>query len=155
MDREKLAQQYFLEGYNCSQSLVLSFKDLVNIDEKILLSIASSFGGGMGRLRETCGAVTGMLIIAGLLYGYYTPETGKIKENHYKKVQDLALSFEKEYKSIVCRELLNINIKHDSYIPSIRNDSFYKNRPCLKYIQGAVKILEKYIENNNLSNWKK
>lgn len=148
MDREKLARDYFYEGYNCSQAIVLAFSDLLKLDKSELLKIASVFGGGMGRLREVCGSVSGMLIVLGLLYGYDTLETGEVKKNLYERVQELALKFEKDNGSIICRELLGLNIKHDDPTPSQRTGDFYHHRPCQDKIGYAARILEEYINNH-------
>ena len=95
----------FKKGYNCSQSIVLTFADILPLDSDTLSRMASSFGGGMGRLREVCGAVSGMFMVAGLLYGYEGPETGQVKAEHYARIQDLAHKFEEKHRSIVCREM--------------------------------------------------
>ena len=145
MTRKEMAIDYFYKGYNCSQSLVLAFKDLVDIDEDTLAKLASSFGGGMGRLREVCGSVSGMFLIAGLLYGYSGPEKGELKADHYARIQALAHSFEEKNGSIVCRELLGLSVKHDSPVPSQRTDEYYSKRPCPEIIGTAAEILEKFI----------
>ena len=85
MTRREAAIANFMNGYNCSQSVVLAFKDLIPIDEAVLSRMASSFGGGMGRLREVCGSVSGMFMVAGILYGYDGPETGQVKADHYAR----------------------------------------------------------------------
>ena len=135
----------FLSGYNCSQSVVKAFsKELedasYNVEE--MLKIASPFGGGMGRLREVCGSISGAFLVLGALYGYNTPETGDKKKDLYSKVQDIAKSFEEKHGSIVCRELLGLDNKHDSPIPSERNNEFYKKRPCMELIGDAAEIVE-------------
>lgn len=147
MTRSEKAVAYFKEGYNCCQSIVLAFFDLVNIDKTELLKIASGFGGGLGRLRETCGAVSGMIIIAGLLYGYDVPDTDLLKKELYRTIQELGLSFEDKNGSLTCRDLLKSEEKHSNYIPSKRTKDFYDNRPCANLIFSAAEILEKYIEN--------
>ena len=100
------AMNLFKEGYNCSQSVFLAFKDLYGIDRHTALKLSSSFGGGMGRLREVCGSVSGMFLTAGILYGYDSPKDRSSKTEHYKRIQELARSFEELNGSIVCRELL-------------------------------------------------
>lgn len=147
MTRSEKAVAYFKEGYNCCQSVVLAFSDLVNINEEELLKIASGFGGGLGRLRETCGAVSGMIIIAGLLYGYDVPDTDLLKKELYRTIQELGLPFEEKNGSLTCRDLLKLEEKHSNYIPSKRTKDFYDNRPCANLIFSAAEILEKYIEN--------
>ena len=136
----------FKKGYNCSQSVVLAFEDMLPVEEKELLKLASSFGGGMGRLREVCGAVSGMFMVAGLLYGYDDPKAGTEKADHYARIQELAHEFEAKNGSIVCRELLGLNVKHDAPTPEARTDTYYKKRPCEELIGQAAEILEKYIE---------
>ena len=148
MTRREIAKENFMKGYNCSQALVLAFEDLVPIDRESLLKLASSFGGGMGRLREVCGSVSGMFMIAGLIYGYDGPETGQVKADHYARIQELARRFEETHGSIVCREMLGLNVKHDAPTPEARTKEYYKKRPCPDIVGDAAEILEKYIEEN-------
>lgn len=143
--RGDLAKKYFLEGYNCTQAVVLSFSDLIDMPKEQLLKVACSFGGGMGRLREVCGAFSGMLIVLGLLKGYDGPEKGEVKANHYKKVQELARLFEEKQGSIVCREILGLNVKHDTPTPEARTPEYYKKRPCPDIVQMAVETLEEWL----------
>ena len=146
MSRREAAMNNFRSGYNCSQSIVKAFADLLPADEQMLLKMASSFGGGMGRLREVCGSVSGMFMVAGLLYGYDGPETGQVKADHYARIQELAHRFEEKHGSIVCRELLNLGIRHDSPVPEARTKEYYKKRPCAEMIGDAAEILEQYIK---------
>ena len=148
MTRREIAKENFMKGYNCSQALVLAFEDMVPIDRESLLKLASSFGGGMGRLREVCGSVSGMFMIAGLIYGYDGPETGQVKADHYARIQELARRFEETHGSIVCREMLGLNVKHDAPTPEARTKEYYKKRPCPDIVGDAAEILEKYIEEN-------
>lgn len=147
--RKEQAKEYFYEGYNCSQSLVLAFKDLINLDEETLVKLASSFGGGMGRLREVCGAVSGMFMVIGILYGYSDPQNGGSKAEHYGRVQELANRFEAKYGSIVCRELLGLTQKHDAPTPEARTKDYYAKRPCPEIIGAAAEILDEYISEQN------
>lgn len=146
MTRRDMAVANFMKGYNCTQSVVLAFADMLPVNESDLLKMASSFGGGMGRLREVCGAVSGMFIVAGLLYGYEGPETGQVKAEHYKKIQELAHRFEEKHGSIVCRELLGLNVKREAPTPEARTKEYYKKRPCPEIIGDAAEILEEYIK---------
>jgi len=148
MERKELAEKYFKDGYNCSQAVVISFADLFPNEKENLLKIASPFGGGYSRMRETCGAVSGMLIVLGLLEGYSTNETGDKKAILYENTQELLRFFENQYGSLTCRELLKLTYKHDDFQPTKRTEYFYKNRPCLELIKGAVEILERYLINN-------
>lgn len=140
--RSEQARSYFLEGYNCAQSVVLAFCDELEIDKETAARMASSFGGGMGRLREVCGAVSGMFLAAGLLYGYSRPEDIEGKKAQYQRVQELAKAFQEKNGSIVCRELLNLKQKSDAPTPSARTSQYYKKRPCAELVADAAGILE-------------
>lgn len=145
MTRKELAINYFKEGYNCSQAVVLAFKDLLTIDADELCKIASPFGGGLSRMRETCGAVSGMVLVLGNLIGYSTPEMREKKHELYKNTQEILKIFENRYGSLTCRVLLNLNVKHDDPKPSPRDHSFFDKRPCPELIGGAAEILEEYL----------
>ena len=150
MTRKEQAINYFKEGYNCSQAVVLAFKDILKTDANELCKIASPFGGGISRMRETCGAVTGMILVLGNLIGYDTPELGEKKHELYKNTQELLRIFEKKYGSLTCRVLLNLSSQHDDPKPSKRDYSFFDKRPCLELIGGAAEILEDYLKRKNL-----
>ena len=128
--REELARQAFKEGYNCSQAMVAAFSDLMEMDKKTALRLASSFGGGMGRMREVCGAVTGMFMVVGILYGYDDAKDYEGKKDTYALVQELANQFKAETGSIICRELLGLDGKDNSPVPSKRTEEYYKKRTC-------------------------
>ncbi len=150
MTRREAAMGNFYKGYNCSQALTLAFADLIDLDEKTLSKMASSFGGGMGRLREVCGSVSGMFMITGLLYGYDGPETGDVKAEHYARIQELARRFEEKHGTIVCREMLGLSVRHDVPVPEARTKEYYKKRPCAEIIGDAAEILEEYIKEQAL-----
>ena len=152
MTRREAAMANFMKGYNCSQSVVLAFADMIDIDEATLSKLSSSFGGGMGRLREVCGSVSGMFMVAGMLYGYDGPETGQVKADHYARIQELAKRFEEKHGSIVCRELLGLSVRHDIPIPEARTSEYYKKRPCPEIIGDAAEILEQFINKQNEQN---
>ena len=140
--REELARQAFKEGYNCSQAMVAAFSDLMEMDKKTALRLASSFGGGMGRMREVCGAVSGMTFVISALYD-------DDKSGIYKRVQAVANEFREENGSIVCRELLGLSKPGpDSPLAEPRTKEYYKKRPCPELVELAADILEKYISNN-------
>lgn len=141
----KRAGELFRSGYNCAQSVFCAFSDDLGLDFDTALKLSSSFGGGMGRLREVCGAVSSMFMIAGLKYGYITPADDKIKAEHYERIQHLAKEFMKKNKTIICRELLKLDVKHDSPIPSKRTEQYYKSRPCEKLVKEAAGIISNYI----------
>ncbi len=146
MTRREVAMDNFMKGYNCSQSIVLAFADMLPVEKSYLSRMASSFGGGMGRLREVCGAVSGMFMVAGFLYGYDGPETGQVKADHYARIQELAKRFEEEHGSIVCREMLGLSVRHDVPTPEARTKEYYQKRPCPEIIGDAAEILEQYIK---------
>lgn len=146
MTKKDQAMEYFTEGYNCSQSVVLAYKEYFQIDQENLAKIASSFGGGMGRLREVCGAMSGIAFVLGQLYGYDDPKAKQEKNDHYARVQLLAKQFEEKNGSIVCRELLGLNLKHDVPQAAERTAEYYKKRPCKEIVGIAAELLEEYIK---------
>lgn len=144
--RKEKAMALFEEGYNCAQSVFLAFEDLHGIDRRKAAALSSSFGGGMGRLREVCGAVSGMFLAAGVLYGYDDPKAKEEKAEHYARIQELAAAFEAENGSIVCRELLGLSVKKQEPTPEERTEEYYKKRPCKELVGMAAELLEAYIE---------
>ena len=145
MTRKEIAMQSFLNGYNCSQCMILAFEDMLTIDVNTALKMASPFGGGMGRLREVCGSVSGMFIVFGFLKGYSEPDDYDGKKALYAHIQELANRFEKANGSIVCRDLLGLTVQHDSSAPEKRTDAYYKKRPCAEMVGSATEILEAYL----------
>ena len=146
MDRGTKAAELFLNGYNCAQAVAVAFSDLTGLDEQLSARLASSFGGGMGRMREVCGAVSGMLMVAGVLYGYDTPGDDTVKKAHYTLVQNLAGEFREKNGSIICREILK-NPPSDP-APSPRTAEYYASRPCARMVYTAANILEAYIKDH-------
>lgn len=147
MSKSERAKELFLEGYNCSQAVVGAFADEMGMDFHTAVKMASSFGGGMGRLREVCGAVSGMFLVAGALYGYDGPKDFSAKKEHYERIQFLAGKFREKTGSIVCRELLGIEGKDSDPTPGERTKEYYKRRPCQEMVALASKILEEYSQN--------
>jgi C_GCAxxG_C_C family probable redox protein len=142
------AAELFASGYNCAQSVFAAFSDVTGIDTETSLKLASSFGAGMGRMREVCGACSGIFMAAGIIYGYSSPDDNKAKAAHYALIQSLADSFKDVYGTIICRELLK-NIKTDSSpIPEERTERYYKVRPCIRFVITAAEILDKFILEN-------
>lgn len=140
-ERSERAMSLFSQGYSCSQSVVLAFSDLLDIDEKTLTKLASSFGGGMGGLREVCGCVSGMAMVVGLLFGYDDPKARGEKKEHYALVRSLAGEFSEKAGSIICRDLLsgnNVKVVSES---SERTAEYYKKRPCREMTGIAAGIL--------------
>lgn len=133
------AKALFLEGYNCSQAVLLAFSDILDLDESMAAKLSSSFGGGMGRMREVCGAVSGMFMVSGLLLGYDDPKATEEKATHYARIQQLAEKFRTACGSIVCRDLLDN--PDASATPTARTAEFYKKRPCAELVALAASLV--------------
>jgi C_GCAxxG_C_C family probable redox protein len=142
------AMQLFKEGYNCSQAVFAAFCGDTGVDFETALKISSSFGGGMGRLREVCGAVSGMFMVAGMKYGYTDPKDGLSKSEHYKLIQLMAKQFIGQNGSIICRELLGLKENDKSHIPEKRTVEYYKKRPCVELVGDAAEIMYQVIKCN-------
>ncbi len=138
----KKAQELFNEGYNCAQSVFIAFEDLHNIDRKTAAALSSSFGAGLGRMRQVCGAVSGMAMAAGVLNGYYSPTDTEKKAAHYKLIQELAEEFKAINGSFICSELLKGINNDTSPVPEVRTEEYYKKRPCPHLCAIAALILE-------------
>jgi C_GCAxxG_C_C family probable redox protein len=136
------AEKLFKEGYNCSQAVLGAYCDELGVEFETAVKLASSFGGGMGRLREVCGAVSAMFMVAGLKYGYTDPMDKTVKKQHYELIQQLAKRFEEENGSIVCRQLLGLDIKYDNPSPDARTSEYYQKRPCVELVKCAAEIIE-------------
>lgn len=144
-ERSQKARDYFLQGYNCTQAVVLAYCDELGLDKSVALKIASSFGGGMGRLREVCGAISGIFMVAGMLYGYDDPKDKQAKAALYAKIQELAARSKAQNGSIVCRELLGLSEHKSDPTPEDRTPAYYKKRPCPDLVAAAVQILDDFI----------
>ena len=140
------AAELFLEGYNCAQAVTVAFCDVTGPDEKQAAKMVSAFGGGMGRLREVCGAVSGMFFVLGQLYGYDNCDSDENKKELYCRVQALAEQFREQAGSIICRELLK-NPPSDPN-PTPRTEEYYKVRPCARMVMLAAELMDKFIEEN-------
>lgn len=148
MDHGMKAAELFLSGYNCAQSVAVAFCDVTGLEEKFAARMVSSFGGGMGRIREVCGAVSGMFFVLGLLYGYDTPGDDVSKKRLYTDVQALATKFREQCGSIVCREILK-NPPTDP-TPSPRTEEYYKVRPCARMVLVAGRLMDEFIATHPL-----
>lgn len=132
----------FCEGYNCSQAVLGAYCEELGLDMQTAMKLSSSFGGGMGKLREVCGAVSSMFMIAGLKYGYADPKDPVSKQKHYELIQKLAQKFKEKNGSIICRELLKLQEEHDSPVPEARTEKYYKERPCAALVKSAAEIID-------------
>ena len=135
------AQALFNEGYNCAQAVFAAFSDVTGLDKQTSIMLSSGFGGGMGRLREVCGAVSGMIMAASAICGYTDPKDSVAKKQHYQLVQHLCGHFKQENGSIICRELLGLGNGADDPTPSERTEQYYKRRPCGEYVKIAAQIV--------------
>ena len=147
--RVERAKELFKQGFNCSQAVCAACADLYGMDEEMALRVAASFGGGIGRMRQTCGAACGMFILAGLENGSAIPGDAEGKKNNYALVQDLAAKFKDENGSLICAELLSgtrnqepgaRTNKWDDPTPAPRTEEYYKKRPCVEMVASAVRI---------------
>ena len=145
MTHGERAEQNFRCGYNCAQSVVLAFGDVTGLDDRTAAMLSSSFGGGMGRLREVCGAVSGALTVLGLVQGYADPDDPDAKKAHYHRVQEFARRFCEKNGSIICRELLSGVQTVGGSDPEQRTESYYKKRPCPALCRCAAEILDEMI----------
>lgn len=145
------ALEYFKSGCGCAQAVILAFSDVTGLDEDTALRIGSSLGGGVGRMREVCGACTGMAIVAGLLYGSFDVNDNKAKSEHYALIQDMANRFKAQHKTIICRELLK-NMADSTPNATPRTKEFYKVRPCAAFVVTAAEILDEIIEEKRNQN---
>lgn len=144
MKRAEKAEALFLEGYNCAQAVAGAFCDEMKLPFDAVMKLSSSFGGGIGRMREVCGACSGMFMVIGMLYGYETPETGEKKAEHYARIRALAERFKEQNGSIICREILG-EAATVGGTPEARTKAYYDKRPCVRCVCTAADVLEEYI----------
>ena len=145
LSRVEEAVKTFESGYNCAQSVFATYADLFGIDKETALKISSSMGGGIGRMREVCGVVSAMALLAGLKEGNTDPENEEAKEAIYLLTRQMADKFKEKHGTIICRELLGIDGMEKSAKPSERTDSYYNSRPCSKLVATAAGIVEEML----------
>lgn len=150
MSKKEVAVALFEEGFNCAQAVSAAFCDETGISKDTMVKLASGFGGGFGRLREVCGAVSGMVLVANMLYGYESPTDNETKMAWYKDIQSIILEFKARNGSYVCHELLNLPESDEkSPVPEKRTAEYYRKRPCKEIVGEAADILEKFIAEHN------
>lgn len=148
-ERSKKAVALFQQGYNCSQAVFAAFADLYGMDTEMALKVSSSFGGGMGRMREVCGAVSGMFMVAGMETGTADGKDVAGKQYNYQVVQQLAEKFRNDHGSIICRELLGLApASYTDTKPEARTKEYYKKRPCIELVEQAATYLEEFLKEN-------
>ena len=145
-ERIEKAVALFKAGYNCAQSVCAAFADLYGYTEEQALKMSASFGGGIGRMRQTCGAACGMFLLAGLENGSATAHDAEGKQQNYALVQNLAAKFKDENGSLICAELLGIAPKPQDPTPEARTEAYYQKRPCADMVASAVRIFLEHLE---------
>lgn len=140
-EKSRIAKRYFEEGYNCAQAVLLAFYEETGLSQRQAALLASTFGGGMGKMREVCGAVSGMLMVEGLLRGYDEPKAKEEKAEVYARVRDLAERFREKNSSIICRDLLIDTETKPGGEPEARTAAYYERRPCGCYVEDAAYIV--------------
>ncbi len=151
MSRAERAKEYFVQGYNCAQAVALAFSELTGLDEATICKTMLPFGGGLGRLRLTCGAVSGMAAVIGLIFGEAKPDSEN-KKKTYAIVQALCGKFKAENGSLICEELLtgaHLNVQVGGEAEA-RTPEYYKKRPCAELVYQAAEILENYLNERGI-----
>ena len=150
-DRIQKAVDYFMQGYGCGQSVAAAFADLYGFTEQQALKVGAGFGGGVGRMRMMCGAVSGMVILAGMDSGQTDGSNRQGKADCYKLTQDLVEAFRAENGSVICAELLGLKgpVPTGHFMPAERNAEYYKARPCVAKVESAARIFANYLENKD------
>lgn len=152
-ERMRRAEELFMQGFNCSQSVAAAFADVYGYTEEQMLRVSAGFGAGIGRLRLSCGAFNAMALLAGLDCGSVTPGDREGKSNNYKVVQQLAERFREEHGSLICSELLRLKKGAPlTYEASERTAEYYKTRPCVRQIISAARIYAEYLEEKERNN---
>lgn len=138
------AVENFESGYNCCQSVFSAYADLFNMDKELALKLSSPMGAGIGRMREVCGTVSAMALLAGLKMGNTDPSNEEGKTAIYQQVRDMSDIFQEENGSIICRELLGLMEQREaSAAPSERTAEYYATRPCSRIVASAAGIIER------------
>ncbi len=145
MTKRELGENLFKQGYNCAQAVAIAFAEEVKLDKDFIAKSISGFGGGFGRMREVCGAVSGMVFILSALEGSVDPTDNNAKMEIYQKVQTLMNEFKEKNGTYICRELLALPEENSEPTPEKRTETYYKKRPCASLVGDACEILEKYL----------
>ena len=146
MTHGEKAEALFYEGYNCAQAVFCAYADDLKLERTVAARLVSPLGGGMGRLREVCGTVSGALMVIGQLYGYGTPETGAPKARLYAIEQEFARRFAAIHGSYICRDLLGLSTGSSAPTPEARTAEYYKKRPCPALCKSAADLLDQLID---------
>jgi len=143
MKKSEKALKYYAEGYNCAQSVVVAFTDVLNLSEETTLKLAAGFGGGMGRLQQTCGAITGAFMVIGYLKGNYQQdgESEQSRKITNQLIQDFSRIFAQKHGSINCKSLINFDINSEEDLKKAKEADVF-NKKCTYFIKTAVELLE-------------
>jgi len=141
---EKEAARLFRSGYNCAQAVFCAFAGDIGMDIDTAARLSSSFGGGMGRMREVCGAVSGALMALGAIKGYDDVSDISLKKAHYEKVQLIMKGFQEELSSYICRDIIKV-LGAQEPSPTPRTEELYKVRPCEKCVRCAARLMDTQI----------
>jgi len=144
-DRSEKASALFKAGCTCSQSVFVAYADLFGLDERTAMRLSCGLGAGVGRLREVCGAVTGMALLAGLKLGSETPADADAKKQTYEAVQKMADAFKENHGTLICRELLGLDAAEGDPAPAARTETYYATRPCALLVADAAKIVARHL----------
>lgn len=138
MEKREITKAYFMKGHSCAQAVLAAFRDELNMTENEALSLASMFGGGISGTRETCGVVTAALMVLGARKKLALPEE---KAEAYRLGQEFIRAFQEKFTSVNCKTLLdNVNAKYYE-VPRERNAEYYRERPCLLFVEAAAEML--------------
>lgn len=139
------AARLFREGCNCAQSVFLAYMDMTGMDRDTAIRVSASFGGGMGRLREVCGGVSGAIMALGMICAPLDPTDQDAKAEHYRRVQEIARRFREKNNTLICRELLG-DMAGSGHIPEVRTEEYYKKRPCERFVYDGAAALEEVLK---------
>jgi len=132
----------FLSGYNCCQATFTPYAKLLGVDQELALRLSCSFGGGIGRMREVCGAASAMFLVAGLVCGNTDAGNQEAKTRNYETVRRMAGAFKEQHQTMICREILGLRAAEKSAAPSERTPEYYQKRPCVRMVESAARIIE-------------
>ena len=152
LDRSEKGEQLFRSGYNCAQSVLGAFCDDLGLDFDTAMKISEGFGGGFARMRLTCGAVSAIAMVVGMMFSRGAGE-GNTRAEVYNKTKELADRFKEMNGSVICGELLGIEnkSKYDP-VPEKRTEEYYKKRPCVEYVKYSIKLIENEFFEKNIQN---
>ncbi len=145
MTKGETAEALFKQGYNCCQAVAGAFADEIGLPIDTIAQLTGGFGGGIGRMREVCGTVSGMVFVAGALTGYADPRAITEKAALYARIQKLMADFTAENGSIVCKDLLGLPAAEGIATPEPRTAAYYKKRPCAELCRMAADLVAQEI----------